>query len=163
MNARMISDHVIDRSRSIWRMAEDQERSVIKSALLDITIDTAMDLAGKAVQLVDQYAYAGQARQLRVMRELLATWRKVIRNVKAVNAEHPVHECHLYVVLLDCWGNRLNAYERLFDSTCVEVKQLYYQRFGLRPISYLDTHDLRARKLLVRSRVREVLDTYYAV
>lgn len=165
MNARMITEQVVDRSRSIWRMAEHQERDVIKSALLDITLDTAMDVANRSMQLVEQYECAGAARRLRVMRELLTLWRKLVRNVKAVNADHPIHECHLYVVMLDAWGSRLNAYEKLFDSNvCVEVKQLYYERQGLRPGSRdaLDGQDLRTRKLQARSRVKEVLSTYYA-
>lgn len=162
-NVRVITDKVIDRSRSIWRMAEDQDRQTIKSALLDITLDAALELACEAMQLVEQYEWAGPARRFRVMRDLLTAWRRLIRNVKAVNADHPIHECHLYLTLLDSWGSRLDAYDKLFDQTTrAEVKQLYYERFGLRAGTRLIGADLTARKA-TRARVRDVLDTYYAV
>jgi hypothetical protein len=162
MNARMISDQLIDRSRSIWRMAEDQERGVIRAALLDITLDVAADVATEAMQLADQYVYAGPTRQLRTMRDIITAWRKVIRNVRAVNADHPIHEHHLYLVLLDSWGNRLNSYEGLFDPVCAkEVKLIYQHRFGVRPYSTaLTSTDLKARKVLARSRIVEVLGVY---
>lgn len=168
MNARIISDQVVDRSRSIWRLSEEHHmqsvtRSAIKSALLDITIDTAMDLAYKSMRLVEQYEHAGPARQLRAMRELLSTWRTVIRTVKAVNSEHPIHECHLYLVLLDGWGTRLNAYEKLFGSTCVEMKPLYYERFGLRPYNPWEDYTSKVRRTQVRARIRQVLDACVGV
>lgn len=163
MNARMLTDQVIDRSRSVWRTAEHQERETIKSALLDITLEAAQELTREALQLVEQYEWAGSARRLRVMRDLLTNWRRLIRAVKSVNAEHPIHECHLYLTLLDSLGSRLDAYEKLFDATTrAEVKQLYYERFGLRS-GHTSGSDARARKVLARARVREVLSTYYAV
>jgi hypothetical protein len=156
--SRLISDQIIERSRSIWRMAEDQERSVIRSALLDVTIDAAMELAYKSMQLIDQYASVGPSRQQRVMRDLLTLWRKLVRNVKAVNSDHPIGEHHLYLVLLDSWGIRMNAYEKLFP-TCSDVKLLYHQRFGLcQPLAGLAVD--AKRKTLARARVREILDAY---
>ena len=154
----MISDQVVERSRSIWRMAEHQEWAVIRSALLDVSIDVAMELAHKSMQLVDQYANVGPSRQQRVMRDLLTSWRKLVRNVKAVNSGHPIGEHHLYLVLLDSWGVRMNAYEKLFPL-CSDVKLLYYNRFGLhQPLAGL-AFDTK-RKTLARARIREILDAY---
>lgn len=157
MTLRMIFDQMLDRSRSVWQMEENEDRETLKTALHDITLDVAMDLAFRTTQLVEQYAYAGPKRQLRSMRELLTVWRKLVRDIKAVNSDHPIHEHHLYLVLLDVWDTRLSSYEGLFDKSCLEMKIIYHDLY--RKAYRGHDPDLRARRQNARNRILPVLTT----
>ena len=114
MTARLHADNIIQRARDIRSQSEHQDRSLIKAALLDITLDVAITVARRASELCKQQ-WAYPQKKLRIMRDLRAMWKAIAKNVKAVYDDHPINDRHLYVVLAAYHPQDLRNYEKLFD------------------------------------------------
>jgi hypothetical protein len=103
---------------------ESGDRALIRAALLDITLDVAVNLASKANALVQQN-HSEPAAQARTIRKLRADWRAIVKGVKSAYDDHPISDVHLYAVavshfpdLVHCklWGDcslPFDAYARL--------------------------------------------------
>lgn len=108
------TENIINRARSVRPQSEYQDRAVINSALLEITLDVALKVVTHYVTLAAQHT-EGPRRTLRIMRDMRTKWRAVSKQVKAMYDDHPINERHLYVVLAAHYHHLAQTYAKLFD------------------------------------------------
>jgi hypothetical protein len=114
MNARQYADEIIARSRDMM-IAEHVPRPQVRAALLDITLAVARNVAARYSAVADQQRGIGITRQGKVLRDMKTLWRAVIKRVKVVYDNHPIHEKHLWAVMAVHHAAHLRAWPKLLD------------------------------------------------
>lgn len=115
MSARQIADQMIQRSRDIRVLIENEDRRLIRAALTDLTLEYAKNVADHLAKMLEQQ-WALPARKLRTARDVRTMWRSVIRYVKATYDDHPITERHLSVVLAAYHWHVYETYESIFGQ-----------------------------------------------
>lgn len=114
MNARMVSDQIIQRSRDMYALS-DLPRAEIRVALIDLTVAVAKQVADNYCTVASQQNRVSSARGGKVLRDMRTLWRAAIRNVRKVYDTHPIHEKHLYVVVAAYYPDHARTYPKLLD------------------------------------------------
>lgn len=142
--SRVIAEEIVERSRDVRRI-ETPDRALLQAALLDITLDVALQMATKTNGVVHQI-YVDPKAKLRAIRKLQTDWRAITKLVREVYDDHPISDRHMKATLIA-------YYPSLIDQATVFTEALFTGD-EVRRLS----HNSKAN---ARKAVREVLTNYF--
>lgn len=142
--SRVIIESIIERARDVRRV-DTPDRAILQAALLDITLDIALQMATKTNGVVHQI-YVDPKAKLRAVRKLQTDWRAVVKGVRAFYDDHPISDRHMKATLMA-------YYPSLVDQVTVFSDVLFTGQ---------ELSNLRySSKATARKAVREVLTNYF--
>lgn len=115
---RVLIDSIIDRARDVRHI--EGQRTLTSAALVDITLDVALQMAAKTSKVADQ-PYVDSKVRRRAVQKLCADWRAVVSGVRAVYDDHPISNRHLYGTLLAHFPSLLDRAPILQDVVLREI------------------------------------------
>lgn len=111
--SRILIETIVERARDVRRL--EPSRDMLRGALIDITIDVALQMAEKS-HAVDEQQYITPQARVRNARKLGADWRAVVKGVKTVFGDHPISGTHMYAILLAYYPILLERGARFDDA-----------------------------------------------
>ena len=89
--------HVLTRCRALMTMQDVADRALIKAAIEDVVLDVCTSLVEYYGQLMEQHEH-DIVRTGKLMRDLRASWRAIIKRVKAAHPTIAINERQLFCV-----------------------------------------------------------------
>lgn len=132
MNARMISDQIIQRSRDMYALS-DLPRAEIRTAIIDLTVAVAKQVADNYCVVASQQNRVSPVRGGKVLRDMRTLWRAVMRNVRKIYDTHPIHEKYLFMAMAAYYPDHARAHPKLLDHYL--TPQQCYRLLGSGPLA----------------------------